>query len=52
LAMQQLPASPGDLERASARQPALSTAAPADNPPLPQRSNEADPAAQQHHPDP
>src|ERR1700688_1024191 len=35
LATQQLPASAGDQERASARQPALSTVAPAANPPLP-----------------
>jgi hypothetical protein len=37
LATQQLPTSAGDQERASARQPALSTAAPVANPPLPQQ---------------
>jgi hypothetical protein len=62
LAMQQLPVSPSELERAGTRQPALSAPAPATTPapapaptdkaPLPPRSNEADPAAQQHHPDP
>jgi len=62
LAMQQLPVSPGELEHAGTRQPALSTPAvstpavptpaPAEKAPMPQRSNEADPAAQQHNPDP
>ncbi len=62
LAMQQLPVSPGELEHAGTRQPALSTPAlstpavstpaPAEKAPMPQRSNEADPATQQHNPDP
>lgn len=52
LAMQQLPVSPGELERAGTRQPAVSTPPPTENAAKPPRSNEADPAAQQHHPDP
>lgn len=52
LETRQLPASPNDLERASARQPALPTAAPAENPPVPQRSDEADPTTQSHHANP
>jgi hypothetical protein len=48
LETQQLPASPNDLERASARQPALSN----ETPRMPQRSDEADPTAQSHHANP
>jgi hypothetical protein len=48
LEMQLLPPSPGDQERASARQPALPGAGAS----VPPRSDEADPAAQRHHSDP
>jgi hypothetical protein len=52
LTMQQLPASPSDLERASARQPGLPAGAPAGNPPMPQRPDEASPTTQHHDADP
>jgi hypothetical protein len=48
LATQQLPASPNDLARATARQPAMSK----DSPPMPPRLDEADPSTQANHPDP
>jgi hypothetical protein len=52
LEAQQLPGSPGDLSRARALPAALPTPPPAENRPVPQGSNESDPATQRHDTDP
>jgi hypothetical protein len=52
LETQHLPGSPGDLSRARALPAALPTPPPAENRPVPQGSNESDPATQRHDTDP
>jgi hypothetical protein len=52
LETQHLPSSPGDLSRARALPAALPTPPPAENRPVPQGSNESDPATQRHDTDP
>jgi hypothetical protein len=51
LDIQQLPASPNETARSAVRQPALPAENPA-NPANPKGADEADPAAERHHPNP